>query len=144
MLAEIRAKGLEQQVMIISLSLQAIEQVRSLEPEMATGYLSSVSIGSLNQLSVTALALSRQRSTAPVIRDAHARGLEVYVWTVNDTGGMIEMVGRGADGIITDDPIIAARVRDELKALTSTELVLLRFSDALTDEESKDEIPGVQ
>jgi glycerophosphoryl diester phosphodiesterase len=143
-LSEIRARGLEQQIMIISLSLQAIEQVRTLEPEIATGYLSSVSLGSLNQLPVTALALSRQRSTAPVIRDAHAHGLEVYVWTVNDTGGMIEMIGRGADGIITDDPTVAARVRDELKALTSTELLLLRFSDALTDEEAKDEIPGVQ
>ena len=89
--------------MIISLSLQAIEQVRSLWPELPTGYLSSVSLGSLSRLPVTALALSRQRSTAPVIREAHARGLEVYVWTVNDAGGMIEMIGRGADGIITDD-----------------------------------------
>ncbi len=142
-LSEIRAKGLEQ-VMIISLSLQAIEQVRSLAPEMATGYLSSVSLGSLSRLPVTALALSRQRSTVEVIREAHERGLKVYVWTVNDAGGMIEMIGRGADGIITDDPIVASRVRDELKSLTSTELVLLRFSDALTNEEAKDEIPGVQ
>jgi glycerophosphoryl diester phosphodiesterase len=143
-LSEIRARGLEQQVMIISLSLRAIEQVRRLEPEIATGYLSSVSLGSLNRLPVTALALSRQRSSAPVIREAQAQGLEVYVWTVNDTGGMIEMIGRGADGIITDDPIVAARVRDELKTLTSIELLLLRFSDALTDEEANDEIPGVQ
>ena len=130
--------------MIISLSLQAIEQVRSLWPELPTGYLSSVSLGSLSRLPVTALALSRQRSTAPVIREAHARGLEVYVWTVNDAGGMIEMIGRGADGIITDDAIVAARVRDELQSLTSTEFVLLRFSDAFTDEEAEDESPGVQ
>jgi hypothetical protein len=68
----------------------------------------------------------------------------VYVWTVNDAAGMVEMVGRDADGIITDDPIVAARVRDELRSLTSTELLLLRFSDALTDEEERDEIPTVQ
>ncbi len=130
--------------MIISLSLQAIEQVRGLAPDIETGYLSSVSVGALDRLPVTALALSRQRSTAPVIRAAHGRGHEVYVWTVNDAGGMIEMIGRGADGIITDDPGLAGRVRDELRALTSTEFLLLRFSDALTDEESKDEIPTVQ
>ena len=143
-LSEIRAKGVEQQVMIISLSLQAIEQVRSLAPDIPTGYLSSVSVGSLSGLPVTALALSRQRSTAQTISDAHARGLEVYVWTVNDAAGMVEMVGRGADGIITDEPAIAARVRDEMRSLTSTELLLLRFSDALTDEEERDETPTVQ
>ena len=93
---------------------------------------------------VNALALSRQRSTAQTIGDAHARRLHVYVWTVNDAAGMVEMVGRGADGIITDDPGIAVRVRDELRSLTSVELLLLRFSDALTDEETKDEVPTVQ
>jgi hypothetical protein len=46
--------------------------------------------------------------------------------------------------IITDDPIVAARIRDELQSLTSTEFVLLRFSDALTNEEAKDESPAVQ
>jgi glycerophosphoryl diester phosphodiesterase len=143
-LSEIRARGVEQQIMIISLSLQAIEQVRSLAPDLPTGYLSSVSVGSLGGLPVTALALSRQRSTAQTIQDAHAHRLAVYVWTVNDAAGMVEMVGRGADGIITDEPAIAARVRDELRTLTSTQLLLLRFSDALTDEEERDEMPTVQ
>jgi glycerophosphoryl diester phosphodiesterase len=143
-LTEIRAKGLEQQVMIISLSLQAIEQVRGLAPDIPTGYLSSVSVGSLSGLPVKALALSRQRSTAQTIAEAHRRGLEVYVWTVNDAAGVVEMAGRGADGIITDDTAMATRVRDELRSLTSTELLLLRFSDALTDEEERDEVPTIQ
>ena len=143
-LAEIRARRAEQEVLIISLSLQAIAQVRSLAPDIRTGYLSSVSVGSLRHLPVNALALSRQRSTAQTIRDAHARRYEVYVWTVNDAAGMVEMVGRGADGIITDEPIIATRVRRELQSLTSTELLLLRFSDALTDQEARDEVETVQ
>ena len=142
--SEIRARHAEPQVMLISLSLQAIEQVRSLAPDIASGYLSSVSVGALDRLPVNALALSRQRSTAQTIGDAHARRLHVYVWTVNDAAGMVEMVGRGADGIITDEPGIAVRVRDEMRSLTSVELLLLRFSDALTDEEKKDDVPTVQ
>jgi glycerophosphoryl diester phosphodiesterase len=142
--SEIRARHAEQQVMIISLSLQAIEQVRSLAPDIPSGYLSSVSVGSLDSLPVNALALSRQRSTAQAIGDAHARRLLVYVWTLNDAAGMIEMIGRGADGIITDAPKIAVRVRNEIRSLTSTELLLLRFSDALTDEETRDEVDTVQ
>jgi glycerophosphoryl diester phosphodiesterase len=142
--SEIRARHAEQRVMIISLSLQAIEQVRGLAPDIPSGYLSSVSVGSLDGLPVNALALSRQRSTAQTIGDAHARRLEVYVWTLNDASGMVEMIGRGADGIITDAPKIAVRVRNEMRSLTSTELLLLRFSDALTDEEERDEVPAVQ
>ena len=142
--SEIRARHAEQRVMIISLSLQAIEQVRGLAPDIPSGYLSSVSVGSLDGLPVKALALSRQRSTAQTIGDAHARRLQVYVWTLNDASGMVEMIGRGADGIITDDPRIAVRVRNELRSLTSTELLLLRFSDALTDEETRDELGSVQ
>lgn len=137
-LSLIRSRGMEGQVMIISLSLQAIEQVRGLAPDISTGYLSSVSVGPLDRLPVTALALSRQRATAPIIRTAHDRGHRVYVWTLNDAGGMIEMIGRGADGIITDDAVLGERVRDEVRSLTSTEFLLLRFSDALTDEEAED------
>jgi len=142
--SEIRARHAEADVMLISLSLQAIEQVRRLAPEIENGYLSSVSVGSLDGLPVKALALSRQRSTAQTISDAHARRLQVYVWTLNDASGMVEMIGRGADGIITDDPRIAVRVRNELRSMTSTELLLLRFSDALTDEEQRDEVPSIQ
>jgi glycerophosphoryl diester phosphodiesterase len=142
--SEIRARHAEAEVMLISLSLQAIEQVRRLAPEIPSGYLSSVSVGPLDTLPVKALALSRQRSTAQTIGDAHARRLQVYVWTLNDASGMVEMIGRGADGIITDDPRIAVRVRNELRAMTSTELLLLRFSDALTDEETRDEVDTIQ
>jgi glycerophosphoryl diester phosphodiesterase len=142
--SEIRARHAEADVMLISLSLQAIEQVRRLAPEIESGYLSSVSVGSLDGLPVKALALSRQRSTAQTISDAHARRLQVYVWTLNDASGMVEMIGRGADGIITDAPRVAVRVRNELRTMTSTELLLLRFSDALTDEEQRDEVPSIQ
>ena len=41
-------------------------------------------------------------ATRQFIGRAHAAGLQVHVWTVNDTGIMASMLDRGADGIMTD------------------------------------------
>ena len=43
-------------------------------------------------------------SSARLIRDAHARGMRVLYWTVNDLELARELFARGADGIITDWP----------------------------------------
>lgn len=44
---------------------------------------------------------------------AHARGLAVDVWTVNDEADMVAAVGAGVDGIMTDRPTL---LRDVLLA----------------------------
>ena len=41
---------------------------------------------------------------ASVIDRAHDLGIVVHVWTINDPTEMTELIGWGADGIITDDP----------------------------------------
>jgi len=42
-------------------------------------------------------------ATRPFVRRAHALGLDVHVWTINDRAGMTRFLDRGADGIMTDD-----------------------------------------
>ena len=52
----------------------------------------------------------RVRSQATVDR-VHARGLELYVWTVNDGPSMRRLSQLGVDGITTDDPAMLRRWR---------------------------------
>lgn len=48
---------------------------------------------------------------------AHAAGLAVNVWTVNSPEGITRLLKLGADAIITDDPALALRLRDEAQDL---------------------------
>jgi glycerophosphoryl diester phosphodiesterase len=45
---------------------------------------------------------------------AHALGLKVIPWTVNDTGAMRDQIGYGVDGIITDYPTLLRGVMADL------------------------------
>lgn len=48
--------------------------------------------------------------TPALVRIAHACGVEVHVWTINDPDRMRALVHAGADGIVTDRADLALRV----------------------------------
>ncbi len=50
-----------------------------------------------------------------LVRAAHAAGIEVNTWTVNDPERGIELAGLGVDGLITDVPHEMLKVLGDLQ-----------------------------
>jgi glycerophosphoryl diester phosphodiesterase len=54
--------------------------------------------------------------TPRFVRHAHSAGLKVQVWTVDDEADMRRLLEWGVDGLISNRPDLAVRVRDEFLA----------------------------
>ncbi len=106
--------------MITSLDYNALLQVESIEPKMVTGHIVTAAVGNVTRSKADFLSLNAAKATVSLVRRAHAAGKQVHVWTVNTPEAMLRMIERGVDNIITDDPVLLARVIRERNALSRT------------------------
>jgi glycerophosphoryl diester phosphodiesterase len=111
----------------MSLGLDAVQQLAGIAPELTLGYVAAATVGEPTRLPVRILAVPRARATPRFIRSAHERGLEVHAWTINRPAEMAELIERGVDGLITDDPALAIRLRQEFATLSPASRLLLRI-----------------
>ena len=93
--AWIQTHELHARSIVSSFNWDTVARVRLLDPLIPTGQL-------------IAGALDREhRYPAEQIAIAHAQGLRVMVWTVDDPERMVELAAANIDGIITNDPALA-------------------------------------
>lgn len=129
------------QTVLMSLDLPAVAQLRELFPDLPVGYLLSIGVGDLRNVPADFWAVSRAAASPTLLRRAARQQREVHVWTVNRQQEMIALMLRGVDGIITDDPALAVRVRDELRDMSAVERLLLRWIVLALPEIPGDEHP---
>jgi glycerophosphoryl diester phosphodiesterase len=96
------------QATVMSFSPLALRRVRRLAPGLPTVMLYEIPLLTDDLPPIGAgiigpgIALVRARPS--IVRRAHERGLQVYVWTVNSREDLELVLGLGVDGIISDRP----------------------------------------
>jgi len=107
------AVGRGDRVVVSAFTLTSIDAVRAAAPQLPTGWLTP---DGYDQHRALATAAERGHAalhpfhtavTADLVEAAHARGLQVNTWTVDDPARMVELAAFGVDAIITNDPALA-------------------------------------
>jgi len=117
----VREAGAVDRVCIGSFRRAVVDEVRRLEPRLATGAASDEVRWALyrswfgmfpRRVPYRALHVPQRREghqivTGRFLRGAHRAGVPVQVWVVNGVSDIQRLLGLGVDGIITDRPDVA-------------------------------------
>jgi glycerophosphoryl diester phosphodiesterase len=129
-IAQVRAAGMQRRVMIQSFDWRTLQVVQNEAPEIRTVYLTSPrtlapaaeggpspwlagfapeSHGGSVPRTIKAAggkiwAPNHTFLTPSLLSEAHALGIAVVPWTVNDPAMMVKLIDMGVDGIISDRP----------------------------------------
>jgi glycerophosphoryl diester phosphodiesterase len=111
----LRATNAWDRVCITSFSGRRLNATRMLLPKpvclaappaavaaITAGTPAAVLAARFSRLGIRCAQIPVRVATTGFIRRAHASGLQVHVWTVNDALTMARLLDRGADGIMTD------------------------------------------
>jgi glycerophosphoryl diester phosphodiesterase len=123
--------GTADQAVVSSLDIELLRQARRIAPEIKLGLILAAGVGDFRKVDVDFFALSRRLATPAVIRQLHAIGREVHVWTLNDQSRIAQAMLDGADDIITSDPSLGVKVRLWFHGLSEPERALLRIGHFL-------------
>lgn len=121
----LREEDFEAECLITAFSYEALQEAKQLNPRLRTGLTIAAARGDISRLEVDALSIRANSLSDEVLRAAHRQGMEVHVWTVNDATQMLQFMYRGVDNIITSDPDLAIRVRNEWASAIGMDRLLL-------------------
>ncbi|MFQ5737859.1 MAG: glycerophosphodiester phosphodiesterase [Acidobacteriota bacterium] len=100
--------GMQSRAILQSFDLRAVKELKQIEPSVAAAALldrrSSDPVGEALEAGAETLAIKWKLLRPEIVEEAHRRGVQVYVWTVNKPKDIGRMRDFGVDGIISNYP----------------------------------------
>ena len=141
----IREKGFAQDCTITSQSYETLCKVKELAPEIRTGYILALGVGSYYDLpAADFFSVPSTFITSGMVQQIHKRSKTISAWTVNREEDASELLSIGVDDLITDKPDMIQQLLSEDADLDNS-LVLLRdfirdlFAPSDVDEPTPEE-----
>ena len=141
----IREKGFAQDCTITSQSYETLCKVKELAPEIRTGYILALGVGSHYDLpAADFFSVQSTFITSGMVQQIHKRSKTISAWTVNREEDASELLSIGVDDLITDKPDMIQQLLSEDADLDNN-LVLLRdfirdlFAPSDVDEPTPEE-----
>ncbi|BAF69622.1 glycerophosphodiester phosphodiesterase [Nitratiruptor sp. SB155-2] len=113
----VHAHDAKEWIAIISFYEEVIEQTKKNDPEIVAGLVYSRPPGKIKEAKAIGadFVLPHYKiATQKANRFAHALGLKVVAWTVNEESLMMECIEKGVDVIATDFPSMALELRRKM------------------------------
>ena len=122
----IREKGFEKDCVITSQSYETLCKVKELDPEIETGYILALGVGSFYDLpEADFFSVEATFITSGMVQQIHKRGKTISAWTVNREEDASNMLSLGVDDVITDKPEMVQELISEDTDLND-DLLLIR------------------
>jgi len=118
-------KRFEEDCIVTSFNHNALLEIRRMNSGIRTGVIIAAAVGDVTRLEGEVLSIRADWLTESILRQAHRRGQEVHVWTVNDERQMSRLMLRGVDNILTSDPDLLIHVRSKWANLSDTDSLIL-------------------
>ena len=141
----IREKGFEKDCVITSQSYETLCKVKELDPDITTGYILALGVGTYYDLpAADFFSVESTFITAGMVQQIHKRSKTISAWTVNREEDASELLSIGVDDLITDKPDMIQQLLSEDADLDNS-LVLLRdfirdlFAPSDVDEPTPEE-----
>jgi glycerophosphoryl diester phosphodiesterase len=131
----VRRNAFAEACVITSLDYQELRKIKESFPEIKAGLIVFRALGNLAQTEADFLSIDAAQVTPRLVREAHHKGKEIHVWTVNDVQTTLAMIEVGADNIITDNPEFVLNVIRAWNDLSDMEKIALRLRQLFLEDD---------
>jgi glycerophosphoryl diester phosphodiesterase len=110
----LRRHGMEHAALVMSFDHPAVRTMREVAADVATAIIYRARLGDVaaaaRAVGADALCPEWRLVSGDVVADAHAAGLGVFPWTIDEEAAMRRCLAAGCDGVTSNDTRLLARV----------------------------------